>query len=236
MRKYFASFIAALSICGSLAAQDIIHTKDGRSIRAIVHEINAEVVAYQSYDHQSGPYMDINNTEVDRISFASGFTQIFKEGETPISFDRSYDKFPGRLSCSRTKLYLDGQKVPVDKVWEVLGYQMYTDNFRESERKWIVGRRMVPVGIGCLVAAGGVATLDYLGHRDTEITVSEWTTEFSVGLGCIGAITTISGAILSAVGKKQVKDIVKWYNTDHRKLPELTIGATGNGAGVTLNF
>lgn len=235
-KSLFTTILLLCLGCGLLNAQDLIHTTDGRTIRAVVHEINSEVVAYQMFDVQSGPYLDINCTEVTKIDFASGFSQTFVAGRTPTSFDRSTDKFPGMLTCKATKMYLDGQRVPVDKVWEVLGYQMYTDNYRESERKWIIGRRVTYVGIGCIAAAGAVTACDYLGHRDTEITVSEWTTEFSVGLAAIGCVTTISGLVLSSIGKKQVKDICKWYNNDHRKYPELSIGATPSGAGLALNF
>lgn len=219
-----------------LSAQgvDVIVTKGGSRINAIVQEINAEMVVYQL--QAEGPYLDIPNSQVAEIRFSTGFNQVFGEDSPIVPFDRGTDEFPGLMSCAKGHLYLNGQIIPENMVWEVTGVPAYWSHYHEYSRKWRAGRSMLYVGIGSILAAGAVCGMDLLRNRNRDITVSEWTTEFAAGLGTIGVCVTGGGIAMIHIGKSRMNELVRRYNIDHRKYPELALGFTSSGAGIALVF
>ena len=59
-------------LCGKAFAQDVIHTLDGRSIEAIVLEINDNDIIYKTFDNPEGPDYRLSVSRVTRIVFQNG--------------------------------------------------------------------------------------------------------------------------------------------------------------------
>ena len=64
-------------------AQDVIHTKDGRTIESKVLEIGDETVSYKMYDNLEGPVFKMASNLIDKIDFENGTHYSFvKEGKS----------------------------------------------------------------------------------------------------------------------------------------------------------
>ena len=63
----------------SCFAQDIIVTKDGKKINAVISEIELEVVKYKNYDNQSGPTISIRRIDIASIVYQNGGVEVFSE-------------------------------------------------------------------------------------------------------------------------------------------------------------
>lgn len=69
--------------CFSSAAQDIIHTKDGRAIKSKVLEISDETVSYKMFDNLEGPVFKMTSNLIERIDFENGTHYSFvQEGKS----------------------------------------------------------------------------------------------------------------------------------------------------------
>ena len=60
-------------------AQDVIVTKDGKKINAIVSEIELEVVKYKHFDNQNGPTISIRKSDISTIIYQNGQIEIFEQ-------------------------------------------------------------------------------------------------------------------------------------------------------------
>ncbi len=71
--------ISFLSTVLTAAAQDIIHTKDGKTIEAKVLEISDEFVSYKMFNNLEGPVFKIASNKVFKIVFENGTEHSFLE-------------------------------------------------------------------------------------------------------------------------------------------------------------
>lgn len=65
------SFVVLVS-CFTSAAQDVIHTKDGRAIKSKVLEISDETVSYKMFDNLEGPVFKMASDLIEKIDFENG--------------------------------------------------------------------------------------------------------------------------------------------------------------------
>jgi hypothetical protein len=244
--KRFLLFISLILTSFCLFAQeaetDTIVSRDGSRTEAVVIEINSSEVVYQT--REGGPYYVLSVDDVSEVIFSNGFRQDLT-GEKIVPFNRAHDTFPGVMSCYRAHLYLDGQMIPETTVWKVISVNKYWSSYHEQMRKWRAGRILTFSGLGCIAAAGAICAWDYARCKGSDITVSEWTTEFGVELGAAGVLMTGGGLVLKHIGKSRIEDLVRWYNAEHGKYPEvrnsspsaqLTLGFSPAGATLALTF
>lgn len=71
--------ISFLSTVFTAAAQDIIHTKDGKTIEAKVLEISDDFVSYKMFNNLEGPVFKIASNKVFKIVFENGTEHSFLE-------------------------------------------------------------------------------------------------------------------------------------------------------------
>ena len=238
---FISLILTSFCLFAQEAEKDTIVSRDGSRTEAVVIEINSSEVVYQT--RAGGPYFVLSVDDVSEVIFSNGFRQDLKQDKI-VPFNRSHDSFPGVMSCRGGHLYLDGQVIPETTVWKVITANKYWSSYHEPVRKWRAGRILTYSGIGCIVAAGAVCGWDLLRCRGSEITVSEWTTEFAVGLGSAGVLMTGGGIVLTRIGKSRIEDLVRWYNAEHGKYPEarnssgaqLTFGFSPAGATLALSF
>lgn len=250
--KKFLTLIFLIFTCSGLSAQqtgtDAIVSRDGSRTEAIVLEINSSEVVYQT--RAGGPYFVLSIDDVSEVIFSSGFRQDLR-GQKIVPFNRTVDGcFPGAMSASLGRLFLDRQVISEDMVRKVLASDGYWHVYRESSRKWKAGKALTYSGLGCIAAAGAVCAMDIrrgVGEEITiggkTVTVSEWTTEFAAGLGAAGILMTGSGLILKSIGKSRMNSLARWYNAAHGKYPEarsagtqLAFTLTPSGATLAISF
>ena len=102
MKRFVVSLIIvslAFSSAFVAAAQDVIHTKGGKSIKTKVLEITDENVSYKMYDNLEGPAFKMASELIDRIEFENGthysFDQENSSHELPADASLSTLTAPG---------------------------------------------------------------------------------------------------------------------------------------------
>lgn len=72
------------SLAGTLKAQDIIVTKEGKDIPAKVLEITETEIKYLDFENQEGPTHVLNKTNVLLIRYQNGKNEVFSVDSSPI--------------------------------------------------------------------------------------------------------------------------------------------------------
>ena len=75
--RFFAVLLVALFGFLSMAAQDIIHKKDGSTVACQVEEITEATVKYRAADNLTGPLYNIPIASIFKIVYRNGKTDIF---------------------------------------------------------------------------------------------------------------------------------------------------------------
>ena len=83
MKKLLIVCILLLPIAGTLKAQDIIVTKEGKDIQAKVLEITETEIKYLDFENQEGPTYVLNKTNVLLIRYENGKNEVFSVDSTP---------------------------------------------------------------------------------------------------------------------------------------------------------
>ncbi len=84
MKKLITVCSLLFLFAGSLMAQDIIVTKDGKDIQAKVLEITETEIRYLDFENQDGPTYVLNKTNVLLIRYQNGKNEVFSDDSTPI--------------------------------------------------------------------------------------------------------------------------------------------------------
>ena len=64
-------------LCISAAAQDIIHTKDGRTIEAKITEVGTSTVSYKRYSNPNGPTFTLQINQIQSIQYENGDNDVY---------------------------------------------------------------------------------------------------------------------------------------------------------------
>ena len=81
--------ICFIAITCASFAQDVIVTKDSKSIEAKVVEVNVDNIKYRQFDNIEGPLYTILKSDVVSITFQNGLTQTFVT-QTPAQTTQAY--------------------------------------------------------------------------------------------------------------------------------------------------
>lgn len=82
MNKLFFLLAAALVVCGSLSAQDLIVKTDATQVEARVLEISPEQIRYKRFSNPDGPTYVLPVAAVDHIRYANGETESFRSAHS----------------------------------------------------------------------------------------------------------------------------------------------------------
>jgi hypothetical protein len=83
MRKIILAIALLAGTVSMLNAQDVITLKNGNEIQAKVLEIGINEVRYKQSTNQAGPTYTINKSEIFRIKFENGDTEVITTPVTP---------------------------------------------------------------------------------------------------------------------------------------------------------
>ena len=89
MKKFLlvVSFIAGITL--SAAAQDVIHTKDGRTIEAKIIEVGTNSISYKKYSNLNGPTYTLPITQIKSLEYENGDNDVFA-GRTSTYTQKKY--------------------------------------------------------------------------------------------------------------------------------------------------
>ena len=208
-------------LCGNSFAQDIIHTIDGRSIEAKVLEINDDDILYKTFDNQDGPDYRMSVGRVARIVFQNGTEKSFAPSTILVPSPYVHDPYGyyGPLEYRWGHYYDRGFWLSIGGVAllvsSIINGAMLSDYNRGVASMDMPSsmRGNDHSSMGALYVAGGIA-----------------------GAACLGA-----GIPLWIKGNRKLNAIADDYNQRYGRnaygyKSSLSVGATGNGVGLALNF
>ena len=85
MKKYLLIYLF-LSFCTAILAQDIIHNKDGTSVKSNVLEVGTNEVKYKRWENLSGPTYTIPLSVISFIRYQNGQIDTFNIEESKEEF------------------------------------------------------------------------------------------------------------------------------------------------------
>lgn len=184
--RFFAVLFVALFGFLSMAAQDIIHKKDGSTVACQVEEITETTVKYRAADNLTGPLYNIPVASIFKIIYRNGKTDIFDASlqSAPIAQPTAtqpaqqpyYGQQQGNLSdADLLALAMVDKKYPKPK--------------RQAKNLRIIGWTVGPA----FLVAGTMLLIASEGHPDNEPEL------FYSGLTCalVGAATCVTCNVIA---------------------------------------
>ena len=90
MKKLFLIISLLAGLCISAAAQDIIRTKDGRTIEAKITEVGTSTLSYKRYSNPNGPTFTLQLNQIDSIQYENGDNDVYSGRTTNYYSDKKY--------------------------------------------------------------------------------------------------------------------------------------------------
>ncbi len=106
MKKLFLIISLIAGLCISAAAQDIIRTKDGRTIEAKITEVGTSTLSYKRYSNPNGPTFTLQLNQIDSIQYENGDNDVYSGRTTTYYKDKKYKelkKLYSRRDYKKTK-------------------------------------------------------------------------------------------------------------------------------------
>ena len=230
MKKIFAMLIAVIGFGISANAQDIIVTKEGKKIDAVVLEIELEVVKYKYFDNQNGPTISMRKSDIASIIYQNGSVEVFNtQTSTPTSYSTS------DLRSEFDRIGTDDELMLI--FLKKNNFQKHYNDFLSACKKRRSGANLLSVGIGLFV--GGAV---WVGISFIDIDNFYWmayTGYAFMGVGHVLTIVSIPVSASAGARKKAIKNNFARENfgtSCYTYQPTLNFNFTGNGFGMTLNF
>lgn len=77
MKKILLTLLATVTSMGSLIAQDLITTRDGKDIQAKIIEVTSDEIKYKKWNNQEGPMFTMKKSEVLIVRYQNGENEVF---------------------------------------------------------------------------------------------------------------------------------------------------------------
>ena len=110
-------FIIILSLLMPCFAQDVIYLRSGKTIEANVLTVNSIKIEYKIYTNQDGPVYSIRRTELEKIIYQNGSTDVFqKESSSSVAWMTS----ESTILNDNHRYYLSGNLLTKDTLKTIL--------------------------------------------------------------------------------------------------------------------
>jgi hypothetical protein len=258
MRKLL--IFICLSICCYFSfGQDIIITKEGKSIKAKIIILNSEKVSYKKYDYQEGATIELETSKIKTIVWGNGDVDEFdiiekkevvepeKTVNSPEEKRDYYDKEKENAASDKLHPIVDRNS---NGVFFSDGKYMYNHELQEFLNinnmghiytRYYGGLNQLQTGLGLLI--GGLV-VEGLGAFVFFSTFNENEVQLGSRIGfafmIVGGILEIASIPTMIVGGTKRAKAIDSYNESiyvrYSYQPTLKIGFTGNGIGMTFSF
>lgn len=245
MKAKLILICAWMALCGNAFAQDIIHTIDGRSIEAKVLEINDDDVLYKTFDNLDGPDYRMSVSRVVRIVFQNGTEKSFAPSTILVPSPYAYDHYGpyGPLEYRWGHYYDRHGRIYADQLRDYLGTSIYGSDYLKAKSQYSWGSYLTGAGAVFVLftAIGGAAHASSNAWAQHHGLDSGGGGAFFISTFVTGAAALGAGIPLWIKGNKKLNAIADDYNQRYGGKaygysPSLSVGATGNGVGLALNF
>ena len=252
MKAKLILICAWMALCGNAFAQDIIHTIDGRSIEAKVLEINDDDILYKTFDNLDGPDYRMSVSRVARIVFQNGTEKSFAPSTILVPSPYAYDSYGpyGPLEYRWGHYYDRRGRLYAEQLQDYLGVSLYGSDYRKASSQYQSGLWLTIGGATLLVSSiiSGAMLSDHnravasmnmpssMRGNDHSSMGALYVAGGIAGAACLGA-----GIPLWIRGNRKLNAIADDYNQRYGRnaygyKSSLSVGATGNGIGLALNF
>ena len=232
MEKIFALIIGVLLITIKVNAQDVIVKNDNSTILAKIIKVSASEIEYKKWSNIDGPTYVINISDVIRINYENGDSDIFKVNASTRDLNESdnpqYCK--GLLKIKNgSRLTSDGVLLSENEIKQLLGKKYYED--------YQTGKRFLKASgtLEVFFILSAIPAFYFIAGGIGDRNASALTTGLlfaSVSVPC-----GVLFCIFDNVGTRKINFIVNEYNNHCAKHATLSMGITSNGGvGLTLNF
>lgn len=224
MKRLFIICSFIISSVLSMNAQDLIFTKDNKTITSVVKEIGDDYILYKAFDNQAGPDYRLALSKVERIKYSNGKEESFN---TSLSGTFS----GGVMKKKGDYLRLDGRKLFDDEVEAIIGSTVYKETYVGARKQIKLANTLLLTGAG-LFATGlsGIAIWAY-DYGGDGLYVASYLTMLLGGV-CIDACIPIS-----IIGSSRMKWVAEDYNRrSSGNQASINFGVQQNGVGLALRF
>lgn len=223
-------------------AQDIIHTYDSAPIRAKILEIGDDYMYYKTWDNPDGPLYNLSLSRVIKVVFENGTTKLFAP-VTPYIGPGRYGSHP--MNYRWGHYYSPYGRISQNQIADYIGYSLYGSEYMKAKDQYLWGMSLTCIGISGVIMT--IATHIAFIRRDEFINQHGMGSSGGYGVGVAAGYIASAGCIGAGIplwvkGNKGLRKIADDYNRTYinpeRKgqSPNLTLGATGSGIGLALNF
>jgi hypothetical protein len=237
MKKYWKVtmlIVICLMTINYAKTQDVILTKDAKSIKAKILEINEFDVKYKDFDNLEGPNYTLKKTEIQTIVYQNGKVENF----TPIDEPKIVEPTFSLKSHNEFMMMSDIEK---DYYLLNIGNQEISEKFHRGFNLDKTGHGLFKAGLG-LSIPGTVAIITGV---ILDIVIEElgfWfyiTGGTMLGAGQVMLITSIPLRVVGGRLKNSAENMYQdyyWEKMNTSYLPTLNFGLTQNGIGLTIKF
>lgn len=224
--------------------QDIIHTKDQRTIEARVLEIGEETLRYKLFINLEGPDFMMSVSRVDWIEFENGTS--WQASAAGVQEEEEPVDDIGPISYRWGHFYSPYGILYDDDLDYYLGMSMFGSDYRKALSRYSWGEWLTVGGAmtiaSCIIAGIADSGLDrianYHGMQPSGSGDGVISATALFGAVCLGA-----GIPLWISGNRRLNQLADEYNQSHRGRSygsaapaTLQFGPTRNGLGLALNF
>jgi hypothetical protein len=227
MRNLFVLIaILFFSINYSAYSQDIILLKTGEEIKAIVSEIDKDLIKYKKFENPTGPVYSLKSTEVFMITFENGTKEIFnKEPEQKLTEVIETKHRDSLILKGNQVLNSDGIILKKDKLITIMSkesFDLYT-----SGKNTITASKIIYYGVALPL---GVYTCILLEKANSNYMIGKI-------LGVV-VLYSIPVWIIESSGERKIKESVILHNSGLSKPTsyKINVGISQNGLALVLTF
>jgi len=218
-----------MSMLNIASAQDIITLKNGEEIKAVVTEIELNVIKYKKFDNQTGPAYTVSKADVFMIKYENGTKDVFDyqpvttEVISPENGSNTQTGTGGKLTSYKRNVMKEKQKL---KPYEVKALM----NTNYAALKRYKGARAFNT-LGIIFGIIGVIDIS------TGI-INTFNSYDATGNFLAGGLEIGAGLVFISISNNKTYSSVLLYNSGLKKHPtsSLNLGLSPNGLGLCLKF
>lgn len=188
-------------------SQDVIVTKDGKKISAIITEVDVNSLKYKNFENQSGPIYTVMKSDVASVMYQNGQIEVFQS--------------PNESKNSRmANIALDPQK----------SKRLRTGGIAATA----AGLAVLGSGIGLYFGSDQYYYSPYLNTSywsyNDEMRIS------GIALMAAGSASTVAGIICWIVGQNRIKNSSGGFSLLETKKCRLDLNSSQSSVGLSLKF
>lgn len=196
MKKLILTLFLLAGLFASAAAQDIIRTKDGRTIEAKIVSVNDASLTYKRFNNPNGPTFSMALNQIESIQYENGTGDVYA-GRTKTYSDLKYKELKN-LYTKRDYKKTSGQ--PYSPFWAGLASFFIPGLGECIDGEW---------GRGLCICLGNMA-LYGVQLRDTDIVYDDKGNVISSSVGTVGFVAGLGRIALNI-----------WSIVDARKIAKI---------------